>query len=97
MSTKNTGFAFFIGALVGGAAAVLWAPARGSQTRQRLRENAENAYEKGSEAVSDVADAAREKSGNVADSAKQRVDAVKTAVEEGNEAFHRELEKEAEN
>ncbi|HOA05547.1 MAG TPA: YtxH domain-containing protein [Candidatus Fermentibacter daniensis] len=44
-------WAFFAGAFVGAVAAILFAPARGSETRAKIRQAAEEAYSKGGQLV----------------------------------------------
>jgi len=42
-------WAFIAGLLAGGVAAVLYAPAKGEDTRKKIRETAEDVYHKGEE------------------------------------------------
>jgi len=42
-------WAFMAGLLAGGVAAILYAPAKGEDTRKKIRETAEGAYHKGEE------------------------------------------------
>ena len=51
MSDRGRGefWAFMAGILAGGVAALLYAPARGEETRRKIRETAEDAYHKGEE------------------------------------------------
>jgi len=53
MSERGNGeaWAFFTGAVIGGIAALLLAPAKGSETRARIRQVAEEAVSKGGELV----------------------------------------------
>lgn len=44
-------WAFLAGAFIGGVAALLFAPAKGSETRARIRQAAEDAYTKGEQLV----------------------------------------------
>jgi gas vesicle protein len=44
-------WAFLAGAFIGGVAALLFAPAKGSETRARIRQAAEDAYAKGEHIV----------------------------------------------
>jgi gas vesicle protein len=46
--------AFIIGAALGAGVAILFAPASGEETRKRLKELGENAYESGKEKVGEV-------------------------------------------
>lgn len=51
MSDRGRGefWAFVAGLLAGGVAAVLYAPAKGEETRRKIRETAEDTYHKGEE------------------------------------------------
>ncbi|MCD4708737.1 MAG: YtxH domain-containing protein [Candidatus Sabulitectum sp.] len=51
MSDRGRGefWAFVAGLLAGGVAAVLYAPAKGEETRKKIRETAEETYHKGEE------------------------------------------------
>ncbi|HOP26186.1 MAG TPA: YtxH domain-containing protein [Candidatus Sabulitectum sp.] len=51
MSDNGRGefWAFMAGLLAGGVAALLYAPAKGEDTRKKIRETAEDAYHKGEE------------------------------------------------
>jgi gas vesicle protein len=52
MSDRGGEFwAFLAGAVVGGVLAVLYAPAKGSETREKIRRVAEDAYAKGGQLV----------------------------------------------
>lgn len=44
-------WAFLAGAFIGGVAAILFAPAKGSETRAKIRQAAEDAYSKGEQLV----------------------------------------------
>ncbi|HRY61651.1 MAG TPA: YtxH domain-containing protein [Candidatus Fermentibacter sp.] len=44
-------WAFLAGAFIGGVAALLFAPAKGSETRAKIRQAAEDAYSKGEQLV----------------------------------------------
>ncbi len=44
-------WAFLAGAFIGGVAALLFAPAKGSETRAKIRQAAEDAYAKGEHLV----------------------------------------------
>ncbi len=105
--TSDNTMAFLLGALVGGAVAILLAPEKGEVTRQRLRRSATGAYVKGrgwvqetqedvQDRIADIGDKAKEKAAGVADAARTQVDAVKGAIQEGREAYRRELGKHTE-
>jgi gas vesicle protein len=101
---SDTVLAFLLGAVAGGAVALLLAPEKGEVTRRKLRDGASDIVGKGKGWVSDTAGDLKGKAGDLADRAKTRVsdvtdsarhqlDAVKGAVNEGKEAYRRELEK----
>jgi len=48
-SGRGEFWAFMAGLLAGGVAALLYAPAKGEDTRRKIRETAEDAYHKGEE------------------------------------------------
>ncbi len=56
--SSATGLAvgLIVGALLGGAAALLWAPASGDETRKLLRRNARRLQERGRDAMGDFGD-----------------------------------------
>ena len=55
---SSSGFAvgLIVGALLGGAAALLWAPASGDETRKVLRRNARRLSERGRDALGEISD-----------------------------------------
>ena len=102
--SSDTALAFLLGAVTGGIIALLMAPEKGEVTRKKIRESATDLYGKGKgwteEKGKDVrqkaggaADWVKDKAGDAAGAARQQVDAVKSAVAEGKEAYRRELEK----
>jgi len=91
MTNRNTGLAFLFGAVSGGIVALLMAPDRGTNTRRRIREGAEHIYKQGNDALMEARDTAQEKVGEVAETAHQHMDAVKSAVEVGRKTYRNEL------
>lgn len=102
--SSDTALAFLLGAVTGGVIALLLAPEKGTVTRRKLRDGTIEIYGKGKTRAKDLggdvshrAEEAtgwvREKAAEVADTARQQVDAVKNAVSEGKEAYRRELGK----
>ncbi|MFN8862019.1 MAG: YtxH domain-containing protein [Gemmatimonadaceae bacterium] len=56
MDARTLGIGMLIGAAIGAGAALLLAPASGEDTRRLLRRNARRLYNKGSDAVADLAE-----------------------------------------
>ncbi len=85
--------AFFIGGLVGAGVALLFAPQPGKETRQKIRELAEEAKEKAIK----CADEAKSKVTSTVEMSKGLVEEKKalitSAVEAGKEAYAKEKEK----
>ncbi|HVP79321.1 MAG TPA: YtxH domain-containing protein [Thermodesulfobacteriota bacterium] len=80
-SRRRTGpvmLAFFIGGLVGAGVALLLAPRAGRETRQKIKELAEQAKEKATE---------------YAEETKNKVASIATAVEAVKDAFAKQKEK----
>jgi gas vesicle protein len=80
--TSNVLVAFLVGAVAGGVAALLLAPASGTETRKKLAEGLRRAKEKAAEEL----DHAKE----IADLQRQ---AIKEAYAEGKSAYQRKLKK----
>jgi gas vesicle protein len=91
--TGDSMLAFLLGAIAGGVAALLLAPASGEETRRRLREASGQIYDQGRGAVDRAKDEVEERAQSVTDLARGRVQAVKEAVAEGKQAYRKELEK----
>ena len=102
--SSDTALAFLLGAVTGGIIALLLAPEKGEVTRKKIRDGATDLYgkgkgwtgEKGKELRHKAGDASgwvKEKVGDATETARHQVDAVKSAVAEGKEAYRRELEK----
>ncbi len=80
--TSNVLVAFLVGAVAGGVAALLLAPASGTETRKKLAEGLRRAKEKAAEELDhakEIADLQRE--------------AIKEAYTEGKSAYQRKLKK----
>ena len=101
---SDTLFAFLLGAVAGGAAALLLAPEKGERTRRRLRDAAQDLYVRGEEIATealeevegraqDAQDTAREGAERVAHKARHRVDAVRDAVDEARQTYQEELKR----
>ena len=100
----DTALAFLLGAITGGIVALLLAPEKGEVTRRKIRHGAVDLYGKGKDWTTEKTQTVRgkageagewvkEKAGDAAEAARQQVDAVKSAVAEGKEAYRREMER----
>jgi len=85
--------AFLLGVVAGGVTALLLAPASGEETRRRIRQTSGDVYRRGRESVEHLGEQIGIKARTVSDGARAQVDAVKGAVQEGKEAYRRELGK----
>jgi len=85
--------AFMLGVVAGGIAALLLAPASGQETRRRIRETSGDVYRRGRDSIEHLGEQVGLKARNISESARHQVDAVKGAVQEGKEAYRRELGK----
>jgi len=83
--TTNVLIAFAAGAVAGGVVALLFAPASGKETRQKIKETIRKAKDK----ALDEIEQAKEFAGT-------RKEALKEAYAEGKEAYQRTLKKHAE-
>ncbi|MGE0813946.1 MAG: YtxH domain-containing protein [Vicinamibacterales bacterium] len=72
--------AFLLGAVTGAAAALLFAPATGEETREYLGRKARDSRERARDTAREVADQGRE-------FYQRQRDSVTTAIERGREAF----------
>lgn len=85
--------AFLLGAITGGAVALLLAPEKGEVTRGKIRQGATDLYGKGKDLIDRGRSNLSEKVGGVKEGARQQLDAVKEAISEGKEVYRREMEK----
>jgi len=85
--------AFFIGGLVGAGVAMLLAPQAGMETRQKIKELADEAKEKAAKYAEEV----KSKVTSTVEKGKELVEGkkslIKTAFEAGKEAYEKEKEK----
>lgn len=86
-------FSFILGGIVGAAIALLLAPGSGSETRQRIKEFAEDAKDK----VKDYTKDAKGKVTSTIDKGRElyeeKKSAIAKAVEAGKEAYEKEKER----
>lgn len=76
---------FIAGAVVGAAAALLFAPRSGKETRALMSDRIEECAAKAPEPVQDVYDAVRDKVEDVADAAEPAADDIKERIEEARD------------
>jgi gas vesicle protein len=92
-STDSIILAFFIGGLVGAGVALLLAPQSGKETRQKIKEQADDAKEKAAKYAEEV----KSKVTSTVEKGKELVEETKslvtTAVDAGKEAYAKEKEK----
>ena len=102
MSTERTALSFLLGAAAGGVAALLMAPARGEDTRRKLREGAEDLKERGEGLVAEVKDelveraetvrsTVEDRADRVGSTAVHQLDAVRSAVAAGADVYREEI------
>lgn len=79
MSERGKGefWAFVAGVLAGGIVALLYAPAKGSETREKIRETAVDLKTKGTE----LATHAREEAGRMVETGRQKLDETRQRIE----------------
>jgi gas vesicle protein len=81
--------AFLLGALAGAAAALLFAPGSGRQTRDELRAGALRLRDRAEDAVRSVSDSITGAVGGVRDEVEDRLDRARDAFDAGREAARR--------
>ena len=87
--------AFAVGAATGVVAALLFAPEKGEVTQKRLKEGAADLYKKGGHLVKEARVTVQGKAHELGGAMKHQVNAVREAIDEGKEVYHRELERAA--
>jgi len=92
-SSGSVLLSFLLGGVVGAGLALLFAPQSGSETRQKIRELADDVQEKSTEYVKQ----AKEKAASLVEEGKgyydEKKSIIKSAVEAGKEAYEKEKEK----
>ncbi len=92
-STGSIILAFFIGGLVGAGVALLLAPQPGKETRQKIKELAEEAKEKATQYAEEVKSKVTSTVGKGKELVEEKKSLITTAVEAGKEAYAKEKEK----
>ncbi len=95
-SGRNSGsiiLAFFIGGLVGAGVALLFAPQPGKETRQKIKELADEAKEKAIKCADEVKSKVTTTVEKGKDLVEEKKSLITTAVEAGKEAYAKEKEK----
>ncbi|OGQ12173.1 MAG: hypothetical protein A2026_16515, partial [Deltaproteobacteria bacterium RBG_19FT_COMBO_46_12] len=92
-SASSIILAFFIGGLVGAGVAMLLAPQPGRETRQKIKELAEDAKEKAAKYAEQVKSKATSTVGKGKEIFEEKKSLLTTAFEAGKEAYEKEKEK----
>ena len=92
-SASSIILAFFIGGLVGAGVAILLAPQPGRETRQKIKELAEDAKEKAAKYAEQVKSKATSTVGKGKEIFEEKKSLLTTAFEAGKEAYEKEKEK----
>lgn len=91
--TQEAAVVFGLGALVGGAAALLLAPEKGEVTRRRLKEGAKGLIERGGTFAGEIRGAAEGAIKTATGTVRRQAEAVRGAVAEGTKVYREELER----
>jgi len=92
-STGSIILGFFIGGLVGAGVALLLAPQSGKETRQKIKELADDAKEKATKYAEEVKSKVTSAVGKGKELVEEKKSLITTAVEAGKEAYVKEKEK----
>ena len=92
-STGSIILAFFIGGLVGAGVALLIAPQSGKETRQKIKELADDAKEKATQYAEEVKSKVTSAVGKGKELVEEKKSLITTAVEAGKGAYVKEKEK----
>ena len=92
-STGSIILAFFIGGLVGAGVALLLAPQSGKETKQKIKELADDAKEKAAKYAEEVKSKVTSAVGKSKELIEEKKSLITTAVEAGKEAYAKEKEK----
>jgi len=93
-SDRSALFAFLLGGVIGAGIALMYAPEAGSETRKRLRRNAEDAEDWAKDSFRETIDDAKERLVEGKEAARQLIttgkEDLQDALQTGVEAFQRE-------
>ncbi len=89
----NVLLAFGLGALVGAAAAILFAPASGSETRKRIKDFTGEALDKAGDFAGGVKDRVAGGFQKGKEAISDRKSMIKSAIDAGKEAYEREKDR----
>ncbi|MGA2467574.1 MAG: YtxH domain-containing protein [Thermodesulfobacteriota bacterium] len=92
-STGSIILAFFIGGLVGAGVALLLATQSGKETRQKIKDLADDAKEKATKYAEEVKSKVTSTVGKGKELVEEKKSLITTAVEAGKEAYAKEKEK----
>jgi gas vesicle protein len=87
--TSNVLLGFLVGAVAGGVAALLFAPATGKETRQKIADGLGQTRDKLCDEYEHAKEYAKNKKETVKDFAKTQKEAIKEGLHEGTEAYKR--------
>ncbi len=84
--------AFLLGGMAGAAVALLWAPASGRETRERIREGVDEAGDWTKDRLEDARDGLDTGTEKIRDIVEDRKEDLRAAFEAGKDAFQRRRE-----
>lgn len=94
-STGTVVMSFLVGGVLGAGLALLFAPRSGRETRQRIREIAEDVKEKAEDLMGEVKGRVSKTIEGGKDFIEEKKSIISEAIAAGKEAYHREKEKHA--
>lgn len=88
-NSRNVGFAFLLGGVIGAGLALLFAPSSGDETRKRIRDNVDDASDWAKDRYQDARYKASETSDKVRQFVGEKKEDLQGAFEAGKDAFHK--------